>query len=73
MRVAPIPRPISFDVGRYDAYGVYRFDAVVELAQRRPEAVAHALAPLLAPTEDGREYRSAAERPNASHDEGLNT
>lgn len=47
-----VEKRISFDVGRYDAYGVYRFDQLLEVARRRPDLVRAALEPLLvtAPT-----------------------
>jgi hypothetical protein len=60
--VPPLPKRISFDVGRYDAYGVYRFDALVALAQREPTVVAEAVRPLLtARPPDDAAYRSRPE------------
>ena len=47
LRFGPTGLRIAFDVGRYDAYGVYRFDALVELARKRPDDVLPALAPLI--------------------------
>ena len=43
-----IDRSINLDVGRYDAYGVYRFDKLTEVARDAPDLVLAALAPLLA-------------------------
>ncbi|MFL5929277.1 MAG: hypothetical protein ACJ77E_20285, partial [Gaiellaceae bacterium] len=59
MRVPPLPKRISFDVGRYDAYGVYRFETLAALALEEPTLVVDALRPLLA-TRPRREsdYRS---------------
>jgi hypothetical protein len=48
LRFGPTGVRIAFDVGRYDAYGVYRFDALATLARERPEDVVAALAPLVA-------------------------
>lgn len=65
----PIPivhRRVSFDVGRYDAYGVYRFDRLAAFAQERPEAVLAALEPLLEAhvADDGRiSFRQPATLP----------
>jgi hypothetical protein len=47
----PLPvvsRSIYLDVGRYDSYGVYRFDRLVEIARDDPDLVLAALEPLLA-------------------------
>ena len=44
----PLPvvnRPISFDVGRYDAYGVYRFERLASIAREDPDLVLAALEP----------------------------
>lgn len=46
----PLPlvrKRISFDVGRYDAYGVYRFDQLADIAREDPDLVLAALTPLL--------------------------
>ena len=40
---------VAFDVGRYDAFGVYRFDRLMHVAQRHPDVVLRALEPLLEP------------------------
>jgi hypothetical protein len=48
--VLPIPlvrKSIGFDVGRYDAYGVYRFDQLLDVATQDPDLVLAALQPLL--------------------------
>ena len=47
MRLPLVDRRISFDVGRYDAYGVYRFNQLVEVARDAPDLVLAALEPLL--------------------------
>lgn len=51
----PARKRISFDVGRYDTYGVYRFDELVGVAREDPDLVLEALEPLLRPSP----YRSA--------------
>jgi len=46
----PLPlteKRISFDVGRYDAYGVYRFDRLLEVSREDPALALAALQPLL--------------------------
>jgi hypothetical protein len=48
LRFGPTGMRVAFDVGRYDAYGVYRFDALAELARERPNEVIAALTPLVA-------------------------
>jgi hypothetical protein len=51
----PLPlteKRISFDVGRYDAYGVYRFDRLLAIAHEDPELAFAALEPLLPPEPD---------------------
>jgi len=64
MRVPPLPKRISFDVGRYDAYGVYRFELLADLARAEPELVLDALQPLLSDRAPGEsDYRS---RPQSS-------
>jgi hypothetical protein len=61
LAVPPLPKRISFDVGRYDAYGVYRFDALAELTDESPDLVLAALAPLLLPPTGRRDaYGSAS-------------
>jgi hypothetical protein len=55
LRLRPTRKRIAFDVGRYDTYGVYRFDELVRVAKRDPELVLQALEPLLRPSP----YRSA--------------
>jgi hypothetical protein len=48
--ILPLPlvrKTIGFDVGRYDAYGVYRFDQLVEATRRDPDLLLAALQPLL--------------------------
>lgn len=52
LRFGPRGTRIAFDVGRYDAYGVYRFDALAALARERPDDVVAALAPLVAGSDD---------------------
>jgi hypothetical protein len=47
LRFGPIGLRVAFDVGRYDAYGVYRFDALTDFARERPEELVAALAPLM--------------------------
>lgn len=47
LRFGPMGVRIAFDVGRYDAYGVYRFDAIAALAQERPHEIVAALAPFI--------------------------
>lgn len=63
----PIPglrRRVAFDVGRYDAYGVYRFEALADLARSRPELVIGALEPLLTtPAIEPRAYGSESRSP----------
>lgn len=49
-----LPRPlrrkrVAFDVGRYDSYGVYRFEQLAKIAAKSLELVANALATLLGP------------------------
>lgn len=44
-----LPKRVAFDVGRYDAYAVYRFEALARLARDRPDLVLPALMPLLTP------------------------
>jgi hypothetical protein len=46
----PFRRSVSFDVGRNDTYGVYRFDHLVEAASEHPILVYEAIAPLLTTT-----------------------
>lgn len=51
----PLPlteKRISFDVGRYDAYGVYRFDRLLAIAHDDPDLAFAALEPLLTPETD---------------------
>jgi hypothetical protein len=48
LRFGPTGRRVAFDVGRYDAYGIYRFDALTALARERPDDVVATLAPLVA-------------------------
>ncbi len=46
----PLPltkKRISLDVGRYDAYGVYRFDRLLDVAREDPGLALDALQPLL--------------------------
>jgi hypothetical protein len=46
----PLPlvrKSIGFDVGRYDAYGVYRFDHLLDATRRNPELLLAVLQPLL--------------------------
>jgi len=48
----PLPlirRSIFLDIGRYDAYGIYRFSRLAEVALADPELVLAALEPLLSP------------------------
>lgn len=72
LRIPLLPRSVSFDVGRYDAYGVYRFETLAASARTAPRLVTRALEPLLQQSEAEREYRSAAaRRATASDDEGL--
>jgi hypothetical protein len=42
-----VEKRISLDVGRYDSYGVYRFEQLVRVAHEEPNLVVAALAPLL--------------------------
>jgi len=44
----PTKRQLHIDVGHHDTYGVYRFQALTDLARTRPAVVLDALAPLLA-------------------------
>jgi len=60
-----LPKRVSFDVGRYDAYGVYSFDALAGLARDRPDLVLPALMPLLTPAA-GRETAYGSEAGDAS-------
>jgi hypothetical protein len=60
LRVPILPKRVSFDVGRYDAYGVYRFEALASLASQRPDLVLPALAPLLGPAGGGDAYGSGS-------------
>ncbi|HEX6787936.1 MAG TPA: hypothetical protein VF091_01745, partial [Gaiellaceae bacterium] len=58
----PLPLPFSrrsihLDIGRYDAYGVYRFDKLAEVALEEPDLVLAALAPLLSTSTDLRGKR----------------
>jgi hypothetical protein len=46
----PTKRQLHIDVGSYDTYGVYRFNALTQLARARPALVLDALAPLLGKT-----------------------
>jgi hypothetical protein len=55
-----VDRRIGFDVGRHDAYGVYTFHRLADMARSSPDMVANALAPLLVPTPRPAEYRSDA-------------
>jgi hypothetical protein len=64
LNVPPLPKRISFDVGRYDAYGVYRFEALTSLARESPGLVLAALTPLLPP----RPERPGAYGSNSSAD-----
>ena len=59
LRFGPRGTRIAFDVGRYDAYGVYRFDALVALALEQPDPAA--LAPLVADADDAIEIDPASE------------
>lgn len=52
LRLPLVDRQIGFDVGRYDAYGVYNFERLATLALTAPDVVATALAPLLVPMPD---------------------
>lgn len=61
LRFGPRGTRIAFDVGRYDAYGVYRFDALVALALEQPDEVIAALAPLVADADDAIEIDPASE------------
>jgi hypothetical protein len=45
-----VHKRISLDVGRYDAYGVYRFEQLVRVSREEPDLVAAALLPLLRQT-----------------------
>jgi hypothetical protein len=64
LSVPPVPKRISFDVGRYDAYGVYRFEFVSELGRRDPQLVLAALRPLLRPRPHSHsDYRSRPHSP----------
>ena len=47
LRLPLTSKSIAFDVGRYDAYGVYRFNELVEVAREDPDLVLAALEPLL--------------------------
>ena len=38
---------VGIDVGRYDAFGIYRFERLAEIGSREPGLLADALAPLL--------------------------
>jgi len=60
LRIPALPKRVSFDVGRYDAYGVYRFEALGALASERPDLVLPALAPLLVPGGSRATYGSEA-------------
>ena len=60
----PLPilnRPISFDVGRYDAYGVYRFERLASVAREDPDLVLAALEPLLGGVVESRPSRTDSE------------
>ena len=48
LRVPGTKSTLGFDVGRYDAFGIYRFERLAEIGSAKPELVAKALAPLLA-------------------------
>jgi len=60
LRIPALPKRVSFDVGRYDAYGVYRFEALGALASERPDLVLPALAPFLVPRGSKAAYGSEA-------------
>jgi hypothetical protein len=49
MSLPLVKKRISFDVGRYDAYGVYRFDQLLGIAREDPDLALAALEPLLSP------------------------
>jgi hypothetical protein len=69
MRIPALGRRISFDVGRYDAYGVYRFEQLVRVAHMSPELVIGALEPLL-PSSPPRKVHpcASADRPPTNVD-----
>jgi hypothetical protein len=57
----PLPltqKRIAFDVGRYDAYGVYAFRTIPDVARRRPDVVLRALEPFLPLDEPGKRLQS---------------
>lgn len=63
LRLPLVDKCISFDVGRYDAYGVYRFDELVDVAREDPDLVLAALEPLLG--------RANASDPTSHHSEAT--
>ena len=47
LRLPVVKKSIGFDVGRYDAYGVYRFEQLLDVAAEDPDLVLAALQPFL--------------------------
>jgi hypothetical protein len=48
-RLTPFRKRIQFDVGRYDAYGIYRFDELLRATRDDPVLLLNALRPLVSP------------------------
>ncbi|HZT90910.1 MAG TPA: hypothetical protein VFA05_02630 [Gaiellaceae bacterium] len=49
LHLSPLRKRIQFDVGRYDSYGIYRFDSLLKATRSDPALLLDALRPLLAP------------------------